>query len=135
MKKLSVISGAAIILGMLVFGFLYKPQTSSAQVIQAGPKNHSRKIDKRNGRWKIDSTRAKKRDYVTFHADGSDMYFQFMDKKLFGHYKYQCLNGDSLRLPIKNTAVPGKEYRYAVFVLKEKVYAEGDSPPVIIVER
>jgi len=77
--------------------------------------------------------KVKKGDEITWEADGSDLYFQFMDEQLFGGYTYYLQDGKKLKLVVGDKA-EAKTYKYAVFCIADLQYARGDSPPVIVVE-
>lgn len=76
---------------------------------------------------------AKKNDRVSWAAEGSDISFQF-DESLFGGSSFEVADGDSLMRPLAPGAKVG-EYIYAVFVRGAGVFAKGESPPRIIIER
>ena len=56
-----------------------------------------------------------------------------MDTNLFGYYTRKLKKGQKLTLVIGNKAKKGAN-RYAVFCADGLEFAEGDSPPEIIVE-
>lgn len=76
---------------------------------------------------------AKKNDRVSWTAEGSDISFQF-DESLFGGSSFEVEDGDSLMRPLAPGARVG-EYIYAVFVRGAGVFAKGESPPRIIIDR
>ncbi len=98
-------------------------------------------VKKINNQWRVvdatDNTRtrvtAKRGEKVVWTAEGSDMYFQFIDQKLFGDYTRTLKAGQKLMLVVGNQAHSG-ENAYAVFCTATNEYARGDSPPKIIVE-
>ncbi len=98
-------------------------------------------IKKVGNTWKVvdsrtDTTkgRAKRNQKIIFTAVGTDAYLQFDDMKLFGGYTYHLKDGQpSPPMVVKNNAPQGT-YTYAAFCYGPKVYAEGDSPPKIIVD-
>ena len=98
-------------------------------------------IKKVNKTWKvIDATdslktsiKAKKGQKITWTAVGTDVYFQFMDDKLVGKFKNALKDGKSISLNIGQNAKVGIN-PYAVFCMADLEFAEGNSPPVIIVE-
>ena len=77
--------------------------------------------------------KAKKGEKVTWKATDSDLYFQFMDEQLFGTFTLMIKAGETEELVIGSKAKSGIN-SYAVFHLNEKEFAEGNSPPQIIVE-
>jgi len=77
--------------------------------------------------------KTKKGDTVVWTAEGTDLYFQFMDENLFGKFNYYLQSGKELKLKVSSKAET-KIHKYAVFCYDGKEYATGDSPPVIIVE-
>ncbi|WP_133120232.1 hypothetical protein [Rhodohalobacter barkolensis] len=76
---------------------------------------------------------AKKNDRVSWTAEGSDISFQF-DESLFGGSSFELEDGESLMRPLAPGAKVG-EYIYAVFVRGAGVFAKGESPPRIIIDR
>ncbi|MCB0283229.1 MAG: hypothetical protein H6627_08625 [Calditrichae bacterium] len=98
-------------------------------------------IKKIDGKWKVfdatDSTithvKAKKGQKITWTAEGTDVYFQFMDEKLVGKFKHALKDGKKISLNIGPNAKVG-ENSYAVFCTADMEFAEGNSPPIIIVE-
>ncbi len=69
---------------------------------------------------------------VIFHAVGTDVYFQFDNDKLFGGHTQYVKSGESLKLSVGQ--IKRGEYTYAAFCLTPKKFAEGNSPPKIIVD-
>jgi hypothetical protein len=69
---------------------------------------------------------------VIFHAEGSDVYIQFDNDQLFGGHYRTIKSGKTLTLGVGNV-VKGI-YVYSAFCEGPKVFAEGDSPPKIIVD-
>ncbi len=89
--------------------------------------------------WKVVQTgttntdvRAKKGQKIIFSAEGTDVYFQFGETGLFGGHTKYLQNGKTLNLVVGNVA--NGTYVYAAFCLGPKEYAEGGSPPKIIVD-
>ena len=123
---------------MLCFGITFQVTINTAF---AQAKEHKLKILKVNNKWKVvheeDITKvkikAKRGEKIVWTASGSDMYFQFMDEKLFGNYTRTLKDGQKLVLPIGSEAKLGS-HPYAVFCLTDKAFATGESPPTIIVE-
>jgi hypothetical protein len=72
-------------------------------------------------------------DTVVWQAPADrDIYFQFMDEELTGTFTEELLEGESLTLVIGNDADEG-DHPYAVFVHGARAYAEGESPPRMII--
>ena len=78
------------------------------------------------------AVRVVKGQKIVFHAEGSDVYFQFGESNLFGGHTKAVANGKTLMLPVGNVAKG--TYAYAAFCTGANVFAEGDSPPKIIVD-
>jgi hypothetical protein len=88
---------------------------------------------------------AARNDTIVWRAQGSDMQFQFpdsigtyftnLDSDTTGSKYYLSVNiGKTLRLKVKPTAVD-TTLIYSVLVKKDCVFAEGSSPPVILIRR
>jgi len=86
---------------------------------------------------------AKRKDNIEWTAEGSDMVFQFPVElsELFtkengepvdDDYIIRVQDGKKLKLKVKNNAPKG-EYIYSVYVTASETYAEGSSPPVMII--
>lgn len=97
-------------------------------------------VDERNQAKPIE---ADANDDVEWTAEGSDMVFQFPAEigpylsKVEGEYDDEnftasVANGKKLTLKIKGDAPKGS-YTYSVYVKGGDTYAEGSSPPVIII--
>jgi hypothetical protein len=71
-------------------------------------------------------------DKVIFHAEGTDVFFQFDNDKLFGGHNKSVKNGKKLTLGVGQVAKG--EYIYSAFCFGPQVFAQGDSPPKIIVD-
>lgn len=84
---------------------------------------HQISIKKVNNEWKVvhsqdqseSSVHAKKGGRISVTADGTDVYFQFMDEGLFGNFTHKLRNGKTVGLNIRNAAKAG-EHPYALFV-------------------
>ena len=100
---------------------------------------HNLSIEKIKNKWKVvdvtgkKETKAKRGDWVKWTPNGSNAYFQFIDRKLFGQWTRLVRDGQSLSLKVADNAKTGPN-SYAVFCITDKKYAEGDSPPRIIIE-
>lgn len=77
--------------------------------------------------------RTRKGESIVWEADDSDIYFQFHDINLFGAHTMVLKKGEKLVLKVGENAPKGNHV-YAAFCLKDREYAEGNSPPIIIVE-
>lgn len=107
---------------------------------QKAPKEHPLHIKKINSEWRVvypDGTRkpvtASKGDSVVWTAFGSDVFLQFPDSNIFGTYTATISAGKTLTLTVKPTADTGS-YPYSAFCLKDRKFARGDSPPIIIIQ-
>jgi hypothetical protein len=127
-----------LVLAVASLAVLYIVRASSAP---PSPEIHHLVIMKVQDTWKVvqeeDSTRtlvvARKGDRIRWIARGSDVYFQFMDARIFGGHTQMLPDGKELTLTVSRVARAG-ENPYAVFCLKDREFARGDSPPVIIIE-
>jgi hypothetical protein len=134
-KRVLLIVSTAII--FFLGSFLGKSFILSQNTI----KEHELSVRKVKNKWKVvdsqDSTKtkviAKKNEKIVWTAEGSEVYFQFLDEKLFGDYTKKLKAGQKLKLTIGNKAKSGPN-RYAVFCLADSTFATGDSPPEIIIE-
>ena len=100
-------------------------------------KDHQLTIKKIGNEWKVvlsdDPTKkvhAKKKEKITWRAEGSDVYFEFMSEGLFGKYKDKLKDGKKLTLSITENAKHGIN-QYSVFCSADMDFAAGDSPPEI----
>lgn len=86
---------------------------------------------------------AKRNDDIEWTAEGSDMVFQFPIEmsKLFtkedgeavgNDFVIKVEDGKKLKLKVKRNAPKGT-YVYSVYVIASETYAEGSSPPVMII--
>ncbi|MFZ0390362.1 MAG: hypothetical protein WAN36_07860 [Calditrichia bacterium] len=122
-----------VLIGMGVFLFSQPPEPPA--------KTHNLSIKKMNKKWRVvdanDTSRvhivAHRGDKIVWYAQGSDVYFQFMDDKIFGGYTRHLKDGQKLVLNVNKLAKSG-ENRYAVFCLSDNEFATGGSPPTIIIE-
>ncbi len=137
MKRKQILLITAVILVISVasfFGASHKFNIESSPIL----KKHELAIKKIGGEWKVvhaqdpaeKKVKAKKKDKITWKAEGTDVYFQFMDEQLFGRYKE---HGKNVTLTVTDSAKLGSHF-YAVFCLADCTFATGDSPPEIIVE-
>jgi len=129
----------AVIVAVLLAGIATQTGTVFAGGPQNGPKKHLVHVKTHHNKKKIvheDGTtgaiEALKGEIVTWKAEGSDVYFQFPDTSIFGiHYAF-VKDSNELTLTVQPSAVPGT-YPYAAFCIQDSSYAQGDSPPVIII--
>jgi hypothetical protein len=116
-------------------------------------------IKKIDGEWKVvnDSSqtkvKAKKGAKISWTAEGTDVYFQFMEGKLLAKVKDKDKarnSEEAASLPeiystnrvsagqsqsfIIRASIKRGDYPYAVFCMADSVFATGDSPPKIIIE-
>jgi hypothetical protein len=134
MKRISlllILAGAGLLLMGLKDG--YQQQTTTS------PKDVHLSVKKVGTVWKVVVTGTTNTEVhvvtgqkVVFHAEGSDVYFQFDNEKLFGGHTRSVKNGKTLTLGVGN--VSKGVYTYAAFCAGPKVFAQGDSPPKIIVD-
>ncbi len=132
----AVLSTLVLVLGAIVG--LHELVAVASPSPSADHNVHVRKVQ---NKWKVvqaqDSTKtlvkAKRGDYIVWKAVGSDAFFQFQDSTLFGTDSGIAAAGKTLRLQVSSTADSGRHI-YSVFCLKDRAFATGDSPPVIIVE-
>ncbi len=137
MKIKSIITIAAALVLFFISNVLYAqaPPTDNRSVL------HEMVVKMVDEEWRVvyknDETKstivAKKNDRVSWTAEGSDISFQF-DESLFGGSSFEIADGDSLMRPLAPGAKVG-EYIYAVFVRGAGVFAKGESPPRIIIDR
>jgi len=78
------------------------------------------------------SVRARKGQKIVFMAEGTDVYFQFDNDGLFGGHTKYLKSGNKMTLTVGNVAKG--TYIYAAFCMGPKQFAEGGSPPKIIVD-
>lgn len=128
----------------LFFGlafFSFNPVQINAQEVDRSVETHKLTVKKTGNKWKTfdkkknveKQPKVKRGDYVVWEADSSDVYFQFMDEKLFGTFNAFLKQGDTLRLEVGKKAKKGKNY-YSAFIYNDKAYLEGSSPPQIVVD-
>jgi hypothetical protein len=140
-KLFVLIAGIAAI--TLFFGFLLAPAPPA-------PKTYKLKIVKVEGVWRVaDATdyskrkvKVKKKDTIVWTVEETDTYFQFpanlfnpagaADSLIDGYTKF-VRDGKKLKLKVKDDA-PAGTYEYAVFCITDGVFAQGESPPKIVIE-
>jgi len=129
-----------VVSAAILSGAVLLPKEASSLPPQDGPQQHRFRIAKLNNQWKVHDSkdsrtrviRAKRGDVVYWTAAGSDLYFQFPDSTLFESSEAAVADGKELALTVSKNAAPGR-YTYSVFCMKERKFATGDSPPVIII--
>ncbi len=140
--KLTILLTGSFLL-MVLLGMYFVPPSPPAKDVDL-------KIVKVEGVWKVvdasDSTKTmvkvKKKDTIIWTAEGTDTYFQF-PAKLFnavgkadsladGYTKF-LKDGKKLKLKVKDDALAGT-YDYAVFCTADGEFAQGESPPKIVIE-
>jgi len=127
----------------LFFGFLLAPAPPA-------PKTYELKVVKVEEVWRVvDATdyskakvKVKKKDTIVWTAEETDTYFQFpanlfnpvraADSLIDGYTKF-VRDGKKLKLKVKDDA-PAGTYEYAVFCTADGVFAQGESPPKIVIE-
>jgi hypothetical protein len=130
--------------------FISCGQNNHENTMPTSSVKHELKIMKIGGIWKVvnetDSTKtkvvAKRKDTIIWTADGTDAYFQFPDSifkpvgphdSLQNGYTKFLRNGKKFSLKVKANA-PLLTYIYAVFCTADSTFAQGDSPPKIILK-
>jgi len=145
MKNKKTIFLATISLVLFYAGYL----VSTPSMESPAPTKYELKIKKIGNVWKVVDSNNKTKVHVkggakiTWTAEGSDVVFQFPSQKyLKPQGKVDSLsrdntkkirNGKKLKLKITEDAKQDTIV-YSVFVLKDGVYAEGGSPPRIIID-
>jgi hypothetical protein len=127
----------------LFFGFFFAP-------VPPNPKVYELKIVKVEGIWRVvDATdyskkkiKVKKKDTIVWNVEGTNAYFQFStnvfnppsvsDSLRNGSTKF-IADGKKLKLKVRDDAPVGTQV-YAVFCSEDGVFAQGESPPRIIIE-
>ena len=126
---------------MILGGIIGKPPKVSAGEPQTKAAEHRFRVGKLNNMWKVYDSKdfknrvitAKRGEKVIWSAMGSDVFLHFPDSTIFGATEASATDGKELALVVSANAKPGK-YTYSIFCAKEKTYATGDSPPVIIIQ-
>jgi len=142
MKKKSTYVTALTIGMILIFGFFSETVLAQNPDNPNRPTEHNLVVKQINDEWRVvnpeDETRStivvKRGDRVRWVVEGSDASFQFEDENLFGGNIRTVRAGNPLVLAIANGARIGL-HAYAVFIHTDMVFAKGESPPKIIVER
>ena len=134
---------AAIAVITLFFGFLLAPAPPD-------PKDHNLKVVNVKGVWRVvDASdyskrkiKVKKKDTIIWTVEGTNAHFQFAtsvfkpkgvsDSLKNGSTKF-IADGKKLRLKVRNDAPIGPQV-YAVFCSADDVFAQGESPPQIIID-
>lgn len=133
---------AALIAAVMVLsGIITEPIRVSAGEPQTIAVEHRFRVGKLNNIWKVYDSKnsnnrtivAKRGEKVIWSAMGSDVYLNFPDATIFGASEASAADGKELALTVSANAKPGR-YTYSIFCEKEKKYATGDSPPVIIIQ-
>ena len=140
MKKRHILIITLFAFVISVVSFAGKSHRFDEKNSTMAPKDHQVTIKKIDGEWKVILTqdykkkvKAKKKDKITWKVEGTDVFFQFMDKKLFGVPKTHGKKGEKVTLTISDSVSVGT-YKYAVFCLQDSTFATGNSPPEIIIE-
>ena len=131
-----------LIASCLIFsGVIGQPPELAGKGRQEATHEHHFRIGKLNNQWKVYDTKdshnrvihASQGDKVIWTAAGSELYFQFPDETVFDSTEATVADGHDLTLIVSMDAKPGR-YTYSIFCTKEKKFATGDSPPVIIIQ-
>ena len=143
MKNKLFVLIAGIVSITLFFGFLFTPAAPN-------PKVYELKVIKIEGVWKVvdasdyskKKIKVKKKDTIVWTVEGTNAYFQFStsvfnpkgvsDSLKNGSTKY-IADGKKLKLKVRDDAPVGTQV-YAVFCSTDGVFAQGESPPRIIIE-
>ncbi len=129
---------------ILIFGFVSVANTAPFKKIKYSVKLIDTTwfvVDETNNPKPIE---ANKNDNIEWTAEGSDMTFQFPlsmstlftneDGSAVGDaYVIEVKNGKKLKLKVKNNAPAGR-YVYSVYVKAGDTFAEGSTPPVMIIK-
>jgi len=131
------------ILLLLLTGFFILPASNPS-------KDYDLAVVKIGDTWKVvdandhakTKVKVKKKDTIVWSINGTDAYFQFpaelfdavssADSLKNGYTKF-VKDGKKLKLKVKDDA-PAGTYEYAIFCTADGVFAEGDSPPKIVIE-
>ncbi len=127
----------------LFFGFLFVPAPPGSTVYEL-------EVVKIEGIWRVvdasdhskQKIKVKKKDTIVWTVEGTDAHFQFStsvfnpkgvsDSLKNGSTKF-IADGKKLKLKVKDDAPVGTQV-YAVFCSADGVFAQGDSPPQIVIE-
>lgn len=137
MKKVS--SPVIIAAGLLILIVGLTNQYDSSALVQGAAQQYAAVV-KINDNWVIadpqDSTigniTLSPGEIINWIAGGTNAYFQFSDKTLFGGTSYTLQNGDTLTLTVNVKAKPGN-YGYSVFCTADQTFANPEAPPEIII--
>ena len=138
MKKKYVWISSSIVVLILLIGINSKTEGFGGEPAMNPVKDHHMTIKKLGNEWKVvfsnDSTKsritAKRNEKITWSAEGSDVFFQFMSENLFGKFSQKLEDGKTITLTIGEYAKLGI-HRYSVFCLGDLEFASGNSPPEI----
>jgi hypothetical protein len=94
--------------------------------------------DEKEKKWRVKVITASQNEVITWKLKGTDAYFQFPQTHLepLGgneNWTYYRKDGDELKLKVKSDAKAGEEI-YAVFCAADNEFAEGNTPPRIIIK-
>jgi hypothetical protein len=106
------------------------------------PTEHNLVVTKVNDEWRVivrdnherSTIIVNRGDRIRWTVEESDASFQFEDESLFGGNTRTVRSGNPLVLAVGNNARIGS-HTYAVFVHSDHVFARGESPPRIFVQR
>ncbi|MGB5896376.1 MAG: hypothetical protein WBG58_19530 [Ignavibacteriaceae bacterium] len=140
-KLFVLITGIAAI--TFFFGFLLAPASPGSTVYEL-------KVIKVEGVWRVvdasdyskRKVKVKKKDTIVWTIEGTNAYFQFSnsvfdaagvsDSLKNGSTKFVA-DGKKLKLKVRDDAPLGPQV-YAVFCSADGVFAQGESPPKIVIE-
>ncbi len=99
-------------------------------------KKHEPKLNKQHNKWKIDKVdQAEKGEEVVFESDkNNDQYFQFPDGLFEGSATEMLPKGTGGHLTKTVLTEVAGTYTYAIFMLGDNMFAETNSPPIIIIK-
>lgn len=144
MKQRLIIFSFIIAIAILFGGFMITPEpppsaTYDLKIVKVDDKVW-RVVDASD--YSKRTVKVKRNDTIVWEATGTDAYFQFSNKlfnpvsesdSLVGGYTKFLEDGKKLKLKVKDDAPLITEV-YAVFCTADNVFAQGDSPPKIVIE-
>lgn len=94
---------------------------------------HTVSISKVKNKWHVPTVEARQGEEIRWTVQEKKAHLQFMDQSLFGEWTESVSPTEPLTLEVGN--VDPDTYHYAVFCTADEEYAEGDTPPKIIIKR
>ena len=112
MKRKFIWIFSSVIVLILLLGINNQTGGFGREAMLKPAKYHELKITKIDNEWKVvlsedltkKKVKAKRNDRITWYADGTDAYLEFMDDNLFGKYKDKVKDGKYLTIKIKDVA-------------------------------